>query len=104
VPSGSSTIPHGTMTTRHDGPFAAPMDHGAHAHALARPEPLRTCAPDGMVQQPHRGVAALSEFVFGIGEPGWRPGQFIWREQSAENPAIGLWRKAWISSEAPAYP
>jgi len=46
----------------------------------------------------------MSEFVFGIGEPGVGAlANSIWREQAAEIRAMGLWRKAWYP-EAPAYP
>ncbi len=58
---------------------------------------------DGMVQH-HIGALRMSEFVFGIGQPGVGAlARTIWRDQAAEIRAMGLWRKAWYP-QAPVYP
>ena len=58
---------------------------------------------DAMVQH-HTGALRMSEFVFGIGEPGVGAlGNTIWRDQASEIRAMGLWRKAWYP-QAPVYP
>ncbi|MBC1262093.1 DUF305 domain-containing protein [Synechococcus sp. BSF8S] len=85
-----------------------PMDQGAHDHdhdhdlgPAGATYDLRFI--DGMVQH-HTGALRMSEFVFGIGEPGVGAlGKTIWRDQADEIRAMGLWRKAWYP-EAPVYP
>ncbi|MEI6032029.1 MAG: DUF305 domain-containing protein [Synechococcaceae cyanobacterium ELA739] len=58
---------------------------------------------DGMVQH-HTGALRMSEFVFGIGQPGVGAlARTIWRDQADELRAMGLWRKAWYP-QAPIYP
>ena len=58
---------------------------------------------DGMVQH-HTGALRMSEFVFGIDQPGVGAlGNTIWRDQASEIRAMGLWRKAWYP-QAPVYP
>jgi uncharacterized protein (DUF305 family) len=83
-----------------------PMDHGGHSHdhdlgPAGATYDLRFI--DGMVQH-HTGALRMSEFVFGIGEPGVGAlGKTIWRDQANEIRAMGLWRKAWYP-QAPVYP
>ncbi|MBE9171660.1 DUF305 domain-containing protein [Cyanobium sp. LEGE 06143] len=58
---------------------------------------------DGMVQH-HTGALRMSEFVFGIDQPGVGAlGNTIWRDQASEIRAMGLWRRAWYP-QAPVYP
>ena len=58
---------------------------------------------DGMVQH-HTGALRMSEFMFGIGQPGVGAlATKIWRDQASEIRAMGLWRKAWYP-QAPVYP
>ena len=78
--------------------------HAAHAHDVGpagATYDLRFI--DGMVQH-HTGALRMSEFVFGIGEPGVGAlATTIWRDQANEIRAMGLWRKAWYP-QAPVYP
>ncbi|WP_051017158.1 DUF305 domain-containing protein [Cyanobium gracile] len=61
------------------------------------------CFIAGKVQH-HNGAPRISEFVFGIGQPGVGAlGKTIWRDQANEIRAMGLWRKAWYP-QAPVYP
>ena len=84
------------------GPGGAP--HADHMHEVG---PAGTTYDlrfiDAMVQH-HTGALRMSEFVFGIGEPGVGAlGNTIWRDQASEIRAMGLWRKAWYP-QAPVYP
>jgi uncharacterized protein (DUF305 family) len=90
-------------------PTAAPATgasatHAGHAHDVGpagATYDLRFI--DGMVQH-HTGALRMSEFVFGIGEPGVGAlATTIWRDQASEIRAMGLWRKAWYP-QAPVYP
>ncbi|WP_087068674.1 DUF305 domain-containing protein [Cyanobium sp. NIES-981] len=78
--------------------------HGSHAHDVGPAgETYDLRFLDAMVQH-HTGALRMSEFVFGIGEPGVGAlATTIWREQAREIRAMGLWRKAWYP-EAPIYP
>lgn len=50
-----------------------------------------------MVQH-HTGALRMSEFVFGIGQPGVGAlAKTIWRDQAGEIRAMGLGRKAWYT-------
>ncbi|KEF42137.1 MAG: hypothetical protein ER33_07175 [Cyanobium sp. CACIAM 14] len=92
-----------------------PHDHGAHGGGGAAVTAGHThdLGPagatydlrfiDGMVQH-HTGALRMSEFVFGIGQPGVGAlARRIWRDQADEIRAMGLWRKAWYP-QAPVYP
>ncbi len=85
-------------------PPGAAAAHAGHAHDLGpagASYDLRFI--DGMVQH-HTGALRMSEFVFGIGQPGVGAlGKTIWRDQSSEIRAMGLWRRAWYP-QAPVYP
>ncbi|WP_216918712.1 DUF305 domain-containing protein [Synechococcus sp. CCAP 1479/9] len=85
-------------------PAGASPAHAGHAHDVGpagATYDLRFI--DGMVQH-HTGALRMSEFVFGIGEPGVGAlGKTIWRDQASEIRAMGLWRKAWYP-QAPVYP
>ncbi|MDM7938528.1 MAG: DUF305 domain-containing protein [Cyanobium sp. CZS 48M] len=78
--------------------------HAGHAHDVGpagATYDLRFI--DGMVQH-HTGALRMSDFVFGIGQPGVGAlGKTIWRDQANEIRAMGLWRKAWYP-QAPVYP
>jgi len=82
---------------------AAPA-HAGHAHDLGPAgDTFDLRFIDGMVQH-HTGALRMSEFVFGIGQPGVGAlGKTIWRDQANEIRAMGLWRKAWYP-QAPVYP
>ena len=86
------------------GAAPAHTDHTGHAHDVGpagATYDLRFI--DGMVQH-HTGALRMSEFVFGIGQPGVGAlATTIWRDQANEIRAMGLWRKAWYP-QAPVYP
>jgi len=111
---------HGGMDhggTDHGGTDHSGMDHGDHpavpGKTIPNAEHTHAVGPagatydlrfiDGMVQH-HTGALRMSEFVFGIGQPGVGAlATTIWREQANEIRAMGLWRKAWYP-QAPVYP
>ncbi len=109
MPGGMNHEGHQGMPGMMDMPgMSAPAGsapaQGAHAHDVGpagSTYDLRFI--DGMVQH-HTGALRMSEFVFGIGQPGVGAlGNSIWRDQAKEIRAMGLWRKAWYS-QAPVYP
>lgn len=85
-------------------PTNATPGHAAHAHDVGpagATYDLRFI--DAMVQH-HTGALRMSEFMFGIGQPGVGAlANTIWRDQANEIRAMGLWRKAWYP-QAPVYP
>ncbi|PZV04112.1 MAG: DUF305 domain-containing protein [Cyanobium sp.] len=99
------TMPQGGQApAQPDSMNPASGAHAGHAHEVGpagSTYDLRFI--DGMVQH-HTGALRMSEFVFGIGQPGvGHLGRAIWRDQAGEIRAMGLWRKAWYP-QAPVYP
>lgn len=83
---------------------AVEHDHSSHNHSVGPAGATYDLRWLDAMNQHHTGALVMSEYLFGIGEPG--PAHLahsIWRDQANEIKAMIRWRKAWYP-QAPIYP